>query len=167
MILRRYFADDFPALYAVEMHCFDPRFRFGKRFMERLIGNPQSATWIAEEDGVIAGFSIVTWGSDARCDGGYLQTIEVEPQFRSRGVAIKLLSLAEISVLTANTLSISLHVDSENRPAIRLYEKCGYRRRGRREDYYARGRDALRYVKLLDPVDELSLQSLGFGSTAA
>lgn len=169
MLFRRYSADDFPALYAIEERCFEPRFRFGRGYMEHLVKNPEAVTWIAEEDGVMAGFAIVAWGRSVRADGGYLQTIEVLPQFRTRGIAQKLMGLAEISAWTARAGSMSLHVDAENDAAIALYEKLGYRRRGRKENYYARGRAALLYTKSLDSVavDVASLRSLGLGYSAA
>ncbi|HEX8710765.1 MAG TPA: N-acetyltransferase [Terracidiphilus sp.] len=167
MIYRRYAADDFPALYSIEERCFEPRFRFGRGYMMHLIKSSDSATWIAEEDGVMAGFAIVAWNRSARDDSGYLQTIEVLPEFRSRGIGEKLLSLAEVSVLTASSDTMSLHVDAANESAIRLYERCGYRRRGRKDNFYARGRSALFYVKQLEAVDERSLHSLRMGFSAA
>lgn len=169
MLFRRYTADDFPALYAIEERCFEPRFRFGRGYMQHLVANPEAVTWIAEEDGVMAGFAIVAWGRSVRADGGYLQTIEVLPQFRTRGVGQKLMGLAEVSAWSANAENLSLHVDAENDAAIALYEKLGYRRRGRRENYYARGRAALLYTKPLDSVavNVASIQSLGLGYSAA
>jgi ribosomal protein S18 acetylase RimI-like enzyme len=169
MLFRRYSADDFAALYAIEERCFEPRFRFGRGYMAHLLKNPDAVTWIAEEDGVMAGFAIVAWGRSVRADGGYLQTIEVLPQFRTRGIGAKLMGLAEISAWSASAETMSLHVDAENDAAIALYEKLGYRRRGRKENFYARGRAALLYTKQLDAVavDIASLQSLGLGYSAA
>lgn len=167
MLFRRYMTDDFPALYAIEERCFEPRFRFGRGYMQHLVKNPEAVTWIAEEDGMMAGFAIVAWGRSVSAEGGYLQTIEVVPEFRNRGVGEKLVGLAEISAWSADSETLSLHVDAENDAAIALYEKCGYRRRGRRDHYYARGRAALFYEKQLDAVDAVSLQTLGLGYSAA
>ncbi len=47
----------------------------------------------------------------------------------------------------ASTL-MRLEVRSRNRRAIALYERQGYRRFGRIEDYYEDGATALRYEKL-------------------
>lgn len=135
--------------------------------MQHLVKGSESLTWIAEEDGEAVGFAIVAWGSSVRAEGGYLQTIEVLPEWRGRGIGEKLLGLAEISAWSANADTMALHVDAENEAAIVLYEKCGYRRRGRKENYYARGRAALLYTKQLDAVDAVSLQTLGFGYSAA
>lgn len=167
MIFRRYVADDFPALYAIEERCFEPRFRFGRSYMLSLLKTVESSTWIAEEDGVIVGFATVAWSRNARKEGGYLQTIEVLPEMRGRGVGEKLLSLAEITAVTVDAQTMALHVDAQNRAAIRLYERCGYKRRGRREHYYARGRAALLYVKQLEPVEMLGMRTLAMGYSAA
>lgn len=169
MLFRRYAAEDFPALYAIEERCFEPRFRFGRGYMQHLVKNPEAVTWIAEEDGAMAGFVIVAWGRSVRDGGGYLQTIDVSPEFRGRGIGEKLVGLAEISAWSGSAETMSLHVDAENEAAIRLYEKCGYQRRGRREHYYARGRAALLYSKQLNAmaVDAVSLQTLGLGYSAA
>jgi ribosomal protein S18 acetylase RimI-like enzyme len=167
MLFRRYMTDDFPALYSIEERCFEPRFRFGRGYMQHLVSNPEAVAWVAEEDGVMAGFAIVAWGKSVSADGGYLQTIEVLPEFRNRGVGEKLVGLSEISAWSADSDTLSLHVDAENEAAIALYEKCGYRRRGRRDHYYARGRAALLYEKQLDAVAAVDLQNLGLGYSAA
>ncbi len=80
----------------------------------------------------------------------YIQTIEVHPAFRSRGIGAELLGRAEDSARTAGALSIWLHVDVENATAIRLYESRGYTRQGREENYYARHRAAFIYAKPLE-----------------
>ena len=48
MHYRLYRPADFPQLYAIELACFQPPIRFSRRYMQRLIANPDSATWIAE-----------------------------------------------------------------------------------------------------------------------
>jgi ribosomal protein S18 acetylase RimI-like enzyme len=167
MIFRRYMADDFATLYSIEERCFEPRFRFGHGYMQHLIASPDSTTWIAEEDGVMAGFAIVGWGRSFRPDGAYLQTIEVLPEFRSRGIGGKLVGMAEVSAWSASAETMSLHVDAENFAAIGLYESLGYKKRGRKPRYYARGRAALLYAKQLEPVDLMTLQSLILSRSAA
>ncbi len=80
----------------------------------------------------------------------YIQTLEVHPAFRGRGIGAELLCRAEGSARAAGALSIELHVDVENAAAIRLYESHGYTRRGREENYYARHRAAFIYAKPLE-----------------
>ena len=150
MRYRLYQSGDFPALYAVEELCFEPPVRFSRVYMRQLIESPNSATWIAEEDANLIGFSIVDWPSGQSESAAYIQTLEVHPAFRGRGIGAELLIRAEESARAAGARSIALHVDIENAAAIRLYESRGYARQGREEHYYARHRAAFVYAKTLE-----------------
>ncbi len=149
MNYRRYRPDDFEQLYSIEEVCFQPPFRFGRRLMKSLIGNPQSATWIAEETDRMSGFAIVEFALEPKHETAYIQTIEVLPQFRRQGVALELLRLLEESAVAVGAALIWLHVDAENDAAIRLYRSQGYELKGRHENYYARSRAAEVYAKPL------------------
>ncbi|MGD0741192.1 MAG: N-acetyltransferase [Terracidiphilus sp.] len=151
MRYRLYQPADFPSLYAVEELCFEPAFRFSRTYMRQLIESSDAATWIAEEGPgpkvELIGFSIVEWPKEKGESAAYIQTLEVHPAFRGRGIGAELLGRAEDSARAAGALSIELHVDVENAAAIRLYESHGYTRRGREEHYYARHRAAYVYEK--------------------
>jgi ribosomal protein S18 acetylase RimI-like enzyme len=148
---RLYAPTDFPALYAVEELCFEPPVRFSRIYMRQLIESPNSATWIAEDGPELKiqliGFSIVEWPAGQSEPVAYVQTLEVHPAFRGRGIGAELLVRAEASARTAGSHVIALHVDIENAAAIRLYESRGYARQGREEHYYARHRAAFVYAK--------------------
>ena len=150
MRFRLYQSADFPALYAVEELCFEPPVRFSRVYMRQLIESSNSATWIAEEDANLIGFSIVDWPSGQSESAAYIQTLEVHPAFRGRGIGAELLIRAEESARAAGARSIALHVDIENAAAIRLYESRGYARQGREEHYYARHRAAFVYAMTLE-----------------
>jgi ribosomal protein S18 acetylase RimI-like enzyme len=155
---RVYTSADFPALYAVEELCFEPPFRFSRSYMRELIESANSATWIAENGAEpkveLIGFSIVEWPAGQRESVAYIQTLEVHPAFRGRGIGGELLVRAEESGRSAGAHIIGLHVDIENAAAIRLYESRGYARQGREEHYYARHRAAFVYTKpLSEPVE--------------
>jgi ribosomal-protein-alanine N-acetyltransferase len=149
MLYRLFKPEDFDALYAIEEICFQPPFRFGRRYMRRLIDAPNSATWIAE-DGRMAGFAIAEWTQEWASVSAYLQTIEVGPEHRSRGVGSELLCRAESSMHAAGASTFWLHVDASNARAIRFYETRGYALCGTEDDYYAPGRGALIYRKALE-----------------
>ena len=119
--------------------------------MHRLVRAANAAAWVAEEEGTLAGFAIVEWLRDGGRFFAYLQTIEVAPAYRGRGMARELLRCAESSAWNAGAASLWLHVDAENRPAIRLYQSAGYLCRGSEDNYYGRGRAALIYSKSLGP----------------
>jgi [ribosomal protein S18]-alanine N-acetyltransferase len=146
---RLYQPADFPALYAVEELCFDAPFRFSRELMRKLIANPNSATWIAEENKKIAGFAIVDWATVPKGTVAYIQTIEVNPGSRRQGIAGELLRLSEVSAHVVGATAIWLHVDVENAAAMHLYEGRGYARKGREEHFYARNRAAFIYARTL------------------
>jgi ribosomal-protein-alanine N-acetyltransferase len=146
---RLYQPSDFAQLYAIEEICFEPPLRFGRRYMRQLIANPNAATWIAEEDDLLTGFAIVEWTLEPIHSAAYIQTLEVSPQHRRRGVGLELLRRLEGSAIEAGARLIWLHVDVENESAIRLYRAEGYQQKGRHENYYARHRPAEIYLKQL------------------
>jgi len=151
MVYRLYASGDFEPLYAIEELCFLPPFRFGRGYMRYLVDAPNSATWIAEEDGQMAGFAIVDWHRQKVSLIAYLQTIEVTPGQRGRGIGKELMERVETSARAAGAVTIWLHVDEQNNLAVRLYEAHGYTCEGRQQDYYAQGRAALIYLKRLVP----------------
>ncbi len=150
VLYRLYTPVDFPALYAIEEACFQPPFRFGRRYMRRLADDPDTITWIAEEDGSMAGFSIANVSKEGGERFAYIQTLEVLPTMRGRGVGGELLRRVEGSARGKAAGAIWLHVDAQNAGAIRLYEAHGYGCEGRKENYYAQGRAALIYRKRLE-----------------
>lgn len=151
MLYRLYQPGDFAALYAVEELCFDRPFRFSHVLMRKLVANPNSATWIAEENSELAGFAIVDWATVPKWTVAYIQTVEVASSHRGHGVASELLRLSENAARAAGATAIWLHVDIENSAAIRLYERRGYSPKGREEHFYARHRAAFIYAKPLGP----------------
>jgi ribosomal-protein-alanine N-acetyltransferase len=149
MNYRPYKPDDFAALYAIEEVCFQPPFRFGRRYMRRLVDAKNGATWIAEDNGMMVGFAIVEWTQHSGEPSAYVQTIEVLPDLRGRGAGRELLGRVEQSAVDLGAASLWLHVDESNAAAIRLYEAHGFLRAGREDHYYAEGRGALLYRKPL------------------
>jgi ribosomal protein S18 acetylase RimI-like enzyme len=149
-LYRRYAPQDFDQLYALEELCFEPPERFSRRYMRNRVSRANGATWIAEEDGQMAGFAIVEWNQEPDEVIAYIQTIEVAPEARGRGVGRKLLDHIEDSARHAGACLIWLHVREANASAIRLYEAHGYRYEGREENYYPLGRPALIYGKRMD-----------------
>ena len=153
MLYRLYQPADFAALYTLEELCFQPPIRYSRAWMRKLIANPNSATWIAEdsagENKTMVGFAIVEWTTMPKGTVAYIQTIEVHSASRRRGIAAELLQRAEDSARAAGTIAIWLHVDVENSVAIHLYESRGYTRQGREDHYYARHRAAFVYAKSL------------------
>jgi len=146
---RLYTPSDFVPLYAIEEACFQPPLRFGRRYMRQLVDSREAATWIAEQDGQLAGFAIVEWMRQREGTTAYIETLEVALASRRQGVGRELLHRVEESAQGADADWIGLHVDAQNAGAIRLYENHGYCLQGKQENYYARSRAALVYRKRL------------------
>ena len=119
--------------------------------MRQLIDSPNAATWIAEEEGRMAGFAIVEWTEFAKGILAYIQTLEVLPERRGGGIGGQLLDRIEGSARAVNAVAIWLHVDEKNALALRLYAANDYLYASRKENYYAEGRAALIFSKPLDP----------------
>lgn len=149
MHYRLYQPGDFAQLYAIEEACFEPPLRFPRAYMRSLVESSDTATWIAEESGRMAGFAIVEWASEDGETLAYIETLEVAPEARRFGIGAELLRCLESSAQSAGAELIWLHVDAENAPAIRLYESHAYERKGSEENYYPNGSTALIYAKQL------------------
>lgn len=149
MEYRLFERDDFSDLYTIEEVCFQPPQRFSRPYMRNLIASPDTATWIAEEKGRMAGFGIVEWSQQITGTVAYIATIEVLPEQRGCGVGAELMRRLEGSANAEQAVFIWLHVDMENDPAMRLYERRGFHNSGRADHYYARNRPAAIYAKSL------------------
>ncbi len=165
MRYRPYTPKDFAALYSIEEVCFQPPLRFSRGYMRQLIRQPNAATWIAEQDARMCGFAIVEWTKEETGELAYIQTLEVLPQARGRGVGGEMMRRLESSASEAGAEAIWLHVDQENAAAIHVYERHGYRLRGRRAGYYGRGTAALIYEKTLGE-KTLGAKAPGGGNSA-
>ncbi|GBF08496.1 N-terminal acetyltransferase [Aeropyrum pernix] len=81
---------------------------------------------------------------------GHLVSIAVRPGFRGRGIGSKLLSeTVRVMKNVYRVDAIFLEVRVSNMPAIRLYEKFGFRKVRRIKGYYRDGEDAFVMVKRL------------------
>ena len=91
----------------------------------------QSA-WVAERDGVIAGFLI---GRSA-ADEFEILNMAVAGKHRRRGIGSKLLESALHFAREAGVVRVYLEVRASNEPAIALYKRHGFSECGRRARYY-------------------------------
>jgi ribosomal-protein-alanine N-acetyltransferase len=148
--LRRYRPEDLPLMHAVEELCFAPPLTFSCEQLRELATGESSFTSIAEDEGKLAGFAIAQLMKEPALCYGYLQTIDVAPEHRGRGIASKLLRHVEENIAAAGGRVMLLHVAVQNREAIGLYEKRGYSHVGLEEGFYRRNDgDAFIYEKRL------------------
>lgn len=115
------------------------------RSMLSLPGTRLLLTWL---DGKLLGFAICR----AVADEEELLMIAVDPQYRNLGIAALLLKKITERAEAANIAVIFLEVRSNN-PAQSIYKRHGFKKIGRRADYYTGANkvkyDAITYRKLL------------------
>jgi ribosomal-protein-alanine N-acetyltransferase len=143
--LRDYRAGDWEAMYALDVVCFEPPFRFSRRAMRGFAEAEGAIPVLAEAAGELAGFCIVQMEDHV----GYVVTLDVAAAWRRRGLARYLMAEAEIKVRATGGTSMALHVFPGNAGAVRFYEAIGYGRLGTVDAFYGRGLDALAYGKWL------------------
>lgn len=140
-------------MFRLDEKCFEEPFRFSKRDMRRFSEARRArvclADWKAEEGSVLAGFSIVHVERTGLETAGYLLTLDVDPAFRRRGLALRLLQQSERDAAGAGCSAMLLHVFVENSGAVALYERLHYERLRIVENFYGAGLHAWVYRKRL------------------
>lgn len=138
--------DDIDALVELEERVFDSD-RMNRRSFRRLMDRPTAAFIVAERRGHIVGYVLLLFRSGTAL--ARLYSIAVDDGMRGRGLGAKLLDAAEQTAFDRDCIFLRLEVRSDNKSAISLYRKRGYRQFGRYFDYYADHADALRFEKRL------------------
>jgi ribosomal-protein-alanine N-acetyltransferase len=143
---RGYRVADLAAMYALDVVCFQPPFRFTRAAMRTFAEDRRARVVIAEADGELAGFCIVHL---ERGGVGYVVTLDVAPEWRRKGMASVLMERAEAEAVQAGCSLMALHVFVGNEAAIRFYERMGYEFLRNAKSFYGPGKDAAVYRKPL------------------
>jgi ribosomal-protein-alanine N-acetyltransferase len=133
-------------MYALDLECFEPPFRFSRRAMRQFAEAAGAVTVLALAKGDVAGFCVVQVEENV----GYVVTLDVAAAWRRKGLARLLISEAEAKVRAAGGTSIALHVFPGNTGAVQFYEAIGYERLGMAEAFYGRDKDAFVYARRLE-----------------
>lgn len=147
IVLRRYEPQDLDGIVALDAACFEPPFRFSKAAMRRFSEAENAWAVIAEAQGKLAGFCIVHLEPAETVQVGYVVTIDVAEGFRRRGLGERLLAEGEAWARASGGVGMMLHVYIENLPAVRFYDRLGYRSVGGQKGFYGPGVDATMYWK--------------------
>jgi ribosomal protein S18 acetylase RimI-like enzyme len=105
--------------------------------------HPPDAHLVAEADGTVLGYvrvqPVTPLRENAHVSG--IAGFAVVPDARGRGVGSALLAAAERHARDGGARKLSLRVLSTNDAALRLYERCGFRREGTlRDEFLIEGR---------------------------
>lgn len=80
---------------------------------------------------------------------GYMESIAIDRKYRGQGIADMAIEFMIGRLVRDNVPVLRLHVRSENRPAIALYEKHGFVFSGNEDGIYADGSSACVYTRPL------------------
>lgn len=140
--------DDIDSLVGIENRSFDSD-RLSRRNFKYLLTKAKAALLVDEEEGEVRGYALLLFNSGTSLVRLY--SFAVDPAHRQRGVGRELLKACEDAALEHDGITLRLEVRRDNRPAIALFTKCGYKLFGVFEDYYEDHMEALRLEKLLAP----------------
>ncbi len=135
---------DLDALVSLEKISFASD-RLSRRSFRHWIGTDHRCLLLAEIDGSLAAYILIIYHPGTRLARIY--SLAVAPNLRGQGIAQALIHAGEQAARDDGRLYLRLEVNVDNTPAIKLYEKLGYRKFGLYEDYYEDHTDALRYQK--------------------
>jgi [ribosomal protein S18]-alanine N-acetyltransferase len=110
---------------------------------------------VALEDGRLRGFLILNMSG---AFAGYIQTICVDPEARSRGIGTRLMRFAEARIFRESP-NVFLCVSSFNFRARALYRRLGYVRVGDLKGYLARGHSETLFRKTIGSLNEFRQRS--------
>ena len=139
VVVRQAVADDMEDIYEIEHLCFpDPWSR--DALLYELTENPRAFFIVAELEGQVVGYAGLWWIGDE----GHVTNVAVRPGFRNRHIGQAIVSVMIDFTSGEGILHHTLEVRRSNEPAIRLYEKFGFRQEGVRKGYYLNnGEDAI------------------------
>lgn len=84
--------------------------------------------WVADSDGDIVGYLILTWGFSLEFHGrdAFIDEVFVSPQHRGQGLGSQLIELAESSCRAHDVRALHLEVERGNDRARELYRRFGF-----------------------------------------
>ena len=129
--LRQASSKDLDALVLLENRCFAED-RLSRRSFRRFLEMPRDRLIVAEADGELVGYCLILMSAATRLARIY--SIAVSPAVRGQGVGEKLVREAESEAVDAGRIIMRLEVREDNRGAINLYKRLGYRQYGTYRD---------------------------------
>lgn len=140
--------DDLDALVALERATF-VRDRAERRAVRHAIRSPSMSLLAAVAGGpggeILVGAATLERRRNSRV--ARLSSLAVAPSRAGSGLGGLILDAAEAEARAHGCVRLRLEVRADNGPAIRLYERRGYRRFAVAPDYYEDGMEAWRYEK--------------------
>ena len=116
----------------------------------RNLYHPAAEVYVAEEDGAVVGFIVLTMQGPFR---GYIATVGVVPERRGQGLGTRLVRFAEERIFR-EVPNVFLCVSSFNARAQKFYRRLGYERIGELRDFIVPGHGEILMRKTVAPLTE-------------
>ena len=145
VVIRAGTADDITRLVGIENAAFTGD-RINARSFRRQMRSPTLALLVAQLRAVVHGYALLAFRRTAKHARLYSLAVDIE---EGRGLGRRLMAAGEALAAERGYGAMRLEVNAQNARAIGIYERAGYERIGRRENYYEDGSTALLYEKRL------------------
>jgi ribosomal protein S18 acetylase RimI-like enzyme len=147
--IRTAVSEDFERIVELENLCFSKEHAYSRRQLHYLLTKANSTVLVETTGALVRGFLIILYRRGTTVAG--IETINVDPVLRKKGVGLRLLAAAEDLLRKKGIHSIRLEVAITNQAAIKLYEHAGFQKTMLLKKYYhydhEGSRDAYRMVK--------------------
>jgi [ribosomal protein S18]-alanine N-acetyltransferase len=125
---------DLDAIAEIEEKCFPKPTAYSRRQLAYLAFKANSTCLVEKQDDIIRGFVIVVYRRSSL--KGWIETLNVNPQFQGQGVGASLLKAVQDEMRKRGKTFIQLEVSKGNTAAINLYTKAGYKIKQDLPNYY-------------------------------
>lgn len=139
LIVRRAEAKDVDRIAELEIQCFTTPWSRESVYQD-VVENKRALYLVAEIEGIVIGYA----GIWSIVDEGHITNVAVAPEFRQHHIGSAIIAVLLEVTEEAGIERHTLEVRRSNEPAIKLYEKYGFKVAGERKGYYEdTGEDAL------------------------
>jgi len=135
--------DDFDGILKLEEESFNLYDRLDSETLIELFSEFREGFYTIMVNDVMIGCSVFLIEDGA----GYIESIAINNLYRRRGLARQALKFMIKCIMEMGIDIINLHVRIDNRAAISLYEKEGFKREGIINDFYKDGEPAYFYSR--------------------
>lgn len=123
---------DIPQIAELEKQCFSEP--WSENSLKEELTNETARFYVIHSGEKLLGYI----GANNICGEVYITNVAVNKEFRFQGLGKKLVNHLVKQAEAENALFVTLEVRESNENAIRLYEKCGFKRAGERKNFYSK-----------------------------